>query len=116
MKRILLALSLLSTLTLGAQPAPGSFRQTWSKGPAWLQNAVIYQIYPSSFKDSDGNGIGDIRGVLSKMDYIESLGITAIWFNPLFESGWIDGGYDVIDYYRVDPRFGTNNDLVELSP
>ncbi len=75
---------------------------------------MIYQVYPSSYKDSDGNGIGDIQGVISKLDYIESLGVSAIWFNPLFVSGWIDGGYDVIDFYRVDPRFGTNNDLVEL--
>lgn len=97
-----------------AQPAPGSFEQTWQKGPAWLQNAVIYQVYPSSYKDSDGNGIGDIPGVISELDYIEKLGVTAIWFNPVFVSGWIDGGYDVIDFYRVDPRFGTNNDLVEL--
>ena len=99
---------------LGAQPAPGSFTQTWQKGPEWLRNAVIYQVYPSSYKDSDGNGIGDIKGVISKLDYIESLGVSAIWFNPLFESGWIDGGYDVLDFYKVDPRFGTNNDLVEL--
>ena len=84
------------------------------KSPAWLENSVIYQVYPSSYKDSDGNGIGDIQGVISKLDYIESLGVGAIWFNPLFVSGWIDGGYDVIDFYRVDPRFGTNNDLVEL--
>ena len=103
-----------AVFTALAQPAPGSFEQTWKKGPEWLQNAVIYQIYPSSFKDSDGNGIGDIPGVISKLDYISSLGVTAIWFNPLFVSGWIDGGYDVIDFYRVDPRFGTNNDLVEL--
>ena len=109
---LLLALSV--STALWAQPEPGAFKQTWTKGPDWLNNAVIYQIYPSSFKDSDGNGIGDIQGILSKLDYIESLGITAIWFNPLFESGWIDGGYDVIDYYRVDPRFGTNNDLVEF--
>lgn len=109
------ALSLLGwTALLGAQPLPGSFDQTWEKGPAWLQDAVIYQVYPSSFKDSDGDGIGDIPGVLSKLDYIQSLGVTAIWFNPLFESGWVDGGYDVIDYYRVDPRFGTNKDLVQL--
>ena len=105
---------LLFSLSAMAQPAPGSFKQTWQKGPQWLRNAVIYQIYPSSFKDSDGNGIGDIKGVISKLDYIQSLGVSAIWFNPLFESGWIDGGYDVKDYYRVDPRFGTNNDLVEL--
>jgi len=113
MKRLPLFFFCLLMMTAG-HPAPGSFRQTWQKGPDWLRNAVIYQIYPSSFKDSDGNGIGDIPGILSKLDYIESLGVTAIWINPLFCSGWIDGGYDVTDYYRVDPRFGTNNDLVKL--
>ena len=110
----LLALGCAALLSLSAQPKPGSFEQTWKKGPEWLQNAVIYQIYPSSFKDSDGNGIGDIPGVISKLDYIQSLGVTAIWFNPVFVSGWIDGGYDILDFYRIDPRFGTNNDLVEL--
>ena len=116
MKKILTTLfaALAAALWVCAQPAPGSFHQTWQKGPKWLENAVIYQVYPSSYKDSDGNGIGDIQGVISKLDYISSLGVTAIWFNPLFESGWIDGGYDVLDFYKVDPRFGTNNDLVEL--
>lgn len=107
-------IGLAATAGLSAQPAPGSFEQTWKKGPDWLRNAVIYQVYPSSYKDSDGNGIGDIPGVLSKIDYIEKLGVTTVWFNPLFVSGWIDGGYDVIDYYKVDPRFGTNSDLVAL--
>lgn len=101
---------LLLCLALAAGPVLAA----WEKGPQWLENAVIYQVYPSSFKDSDGNGIGDIPGVLSKLDYIESLGVDVVWFNPLFESGWIDGGYDVKDYYRVDPRFGTNTDLVRL--
>lgn len=113
-KNFLLSIALLVSAFVSAQPAPGSFKQTWKVGPDWLRNGVIYQVYPSSYKDSDGNGIGDIQGVISKLDYIESLGVSAIWFNPLFVSGWIDGGYDVIDFYRVDPRFGTNNDLVEL--
>lgn len=108
------AASMLGCAMMSAQPAPGSFEQTWTRGPEWLRDGVIYQVYPSSYKDSDGNGIGDIRGVISELDYIESLGVRAIWFNPLFVSGWIDGGYDVIDFYRVDPRFGTNNDMVEL--
>lgn len=99
--------TLASSLAAPKQPS-------WEKGPSWLKNTVIYQIYPSSFKDSDGNGIGDIHGVMSKLDYIEKLGVGVIWFNPLFVSGWIDGGYDVIDYYKVDPRFGTNTDLVNL--
>lgn len=113
-KFAIFAASMLGCAIMSAQPAPGSFEQTWTRGPEWLRDGVIYQVYPSSYKDSDGNGIGDIRGVISELDYIESLGVRAIWFNPLFVSGWIDGGYDVIDFYRVDPRFGTNNDMVEL--
>lgn len=113
-KFAIFAASMLGCAMMSAQPAPGSFEQTWTRGPEWLHDGVIYQVYPSSYKDSDGNGIGDIRGVISELDYIESLGVRAIWFNPLFVSGWIDGGYDVIDFYRVDPRFGTNNDMVEL--
>ncbi len=113
-KFAIFAASMLGCAMMSAQPAPGSFEQTWTRGPEWLRDGVIYQVYPSSYKDSDGNGIGDIRGVISELDYIESLGVRAIWFNHLFVSGWIDGGYDVIDFYRVDPRFGTNNDMVEL--
>lgn len=82
--------------------------------PTWLSDAVVYQIYPSSFQDTDGNGIGDLPGIISRLEYIKSIGVTAIWINPIFVSGWQDGGYDVIDFYKIDPRFGTNSDLVEL--
>jgi len=99
---------------VGSSPAQGSFTQKWKKGPEWLKDAVIYQIYPSSFKDSDGDGIGDLKGIMSKLDYIASLGVECIWLNPIFLSDFIDGGYDVIDFYKVDPRFGSNSDLVEL--
>lgn len=84
------------------------------KGPKWLGDAVFYQIYPSSYMDTDGNGIGDLPGITQKLDYIKSLGVNALWLNPIFESGWFDGGYDVKDFYKVDPRFGTNTDLVTL--
>ena len=84
------------------------------QGPKWLGDAVFYQIYPSSYMDTDGNGIGDLPGITQKLDYIKSIGVNALWLNPIFESGWFDGGYDVIDYYKVDPRFGTNSDLVTL--
>lgn len=116
MKASIKALTIIiSAMLAGSFTAPAQTEKgLWEKGPAWLNNTVIYQVYPSSFKDSDGNGIGDIAGVISKLDYIESLGVGVVWFNPLFVSGWIDGGYDVIDYYRVDPRFGTNTDLVNL--
>ncbi len=82
--------------------------------PEWIKNAVFYDIYPSSFMDSDGNGIGDLEGIISRLDYVKSLGVDAIWMNPIFESGWFDGGYDIIDFYKVDPRFGKNSDVTRL--
>ena len=82
--------------------------------PEWLRTAVFYQLYPSSFMDSDSDGIGDIPGIISKLDYIQSVGVNTIWLNPTFESAWEDGGYDIIDFYRTDPRFGTNDDMVRL--
>lgn len=80
----------------------------------WLKSSVFYQIYPSSYMDSNGDGFGDIKGVEAKLDYIKSVGVNAIWFNPVFKSAFQDGGYDVIDFYHVDPRFGTNTDLIEF--
>ena len=81
---------------------------------SWLTDAVIYEIYPQSFQDSNGDGIGDLRGVIDRLDYIASLGVDAIWFNPCFESPFVDAGYDVSDYLRVAPRYGSNDDLIEL--
>ena len=80
----------------------------------WLKDAVFYEIYPQTFYDTNNDGIGDIRGIIEKLDYIESLGVNALWLNPCFESPFIDAGYDVADYYKVAPRYGTNNDLKEL--
>ena len=82
--------------------------------PAWLENAVFYEIYPQTFYDSNGDGIGDIPGIINKLDYIQSLGVTACWLNPCFESPFQDAGYDVADYYQVAKRYGTNADLVTL--
>lgn len=83
-------------------------------GPAWLKNAVFYHIYPSSYCDSNGDGMGDLPGIISKLDYIASLGINAIWLSPCFCSAFHDGGYDISDYRHVDPRFGTDADLDKL--
>ena len=102
-------------LVAAALVSLGGLRAQDPTQPSWLSDAVFYQIYPSSFQDSDGNGIGDLPGITSRLDYIKSLGVTAIWLNPIYVSGWTDGGYDVIDFYKVDPRFGTNTDLVVLA-
>src|ERR1700735_3368692 len=85
-----------------------------SPGPKWLQTAVFYQVYPQSYYDSNGDGIGDLPGITAKLDYIYSVGCNAIWLNPIFESPFGDAGYDVADFYRVAARYGTNNDLVQL--
>lgn len=80
----------------------------------WLGNAVVYEIYPQSFYDTNGDGIGDLRGVIEKLDYIEDCGFTAIWLNPINESAFLDAGYDVTDFYKVAERYGTNEDYKEL--
>lgn len=82
--------------------------------PNWLKDAVFYQIYPQSFYDSNGDGIGDIPGMIQKLPYVKSLGCNAIWMNPCFDSPFKDAGYDVRDYKKVAPRYGTNEDLVRL--
>ncbi len=82
--------------------------------PNWLKNAVFYEIYPQTFCDSNGDGIGDIKGIESKLDYVKSLGCNAIWLNPVYDSPFMDAGYDVRDYYKVAERYGTNDDLKHL--
>lgn len=82
--------------------------------PAWLEDAVFYQIYPQTFRDSDGDGIGDLRGIIEKLPYLHDLGVNALWLNPCFVSPFGDAGYDVADFYRVAPRYGTNDDLRAL--
>lgn len=89
-------------------------QQRFKPVPKWLEQAVFYQIYPQSFKDTDGDGIGDINGIIEKLDYIKWLGCNTLWLNPCFESAFQDAGYDVIDFYKVAKRYGTNDDLVRL--
>jgi glycosidase len=80
----------------------------------WWKKAIIYQIYPKSFYDTDNNGIGDVRGVIAKLDYLKSINIGAIWLNPIFKSGGKDGGYDVASFTEIDELYGTMNDFKEL--
>lgn len=80
----------------------------------WLKSAVFYEIYPNSFMDANGDGYGDFKGITSKLDHIKSLGCNAIWLNPHYDSPFMDGGYDVRDYFKVSPRFGTEEDFDEF--
>lgn len=84
------------------------------KKEKWWKNAVIYQIYPKSFQDSDGDGVGDIRGIIQRLDYLEDLGIDAVWISPMYCSPQNDNGYDISDYQDIDPMFGTLADMDEL--
>ena len=104
----------LFILIIGLLFASSLATASTQKHPEWLKSAVIYHIYPSSFQDSDGDGVGDIQGIRSRLDYIRSIGFNCIWLSPCFQSEWEDGGYDITDYYRVDPRFGTNEELYTM--
>jgi maltose alpha-D-glucosyltransferase/alpha-amylase len=85
-----------------------------SSYPAWLSDAVFYEIYPQTFYDSDGDGIGDLDGVTQKLDYVASLGANAIWLNPFYRSPMRDAGYDVMDFCEVDPRYGDKEAVKRL--
>ena len=80
----------------------------------WWKKSVIYQIYPKSFQDTNGDGIGDLRGIISRLDYLEELGIDAIWLSPVYQSPQEDNGYDISDYQGIDPMFGTMDDMEAL--
>ena len=105
MKRILTALMILMLLTMAtafAEPAP------------WWKDTIAYEIYVKSFKDSDGDGIGDLRGIISELDYLQNLGVGVIWLTPCYVSPQADNGYDIADYYNIDPAYGTMDDMDEL--
>jgi alpha-glucosidase len=103
------ALSLGAALSAQQNPAgePG-------QPNAWWKNAVIYEIYPRSFQDSNGDGIGDLNGVTSRLDYLKNLGVDAIWLTPIYPSPQVDFGYDISDYEAIDPQYGTLADFDHL--
>lgn len=84
------------------------------KKTEWWKNAIVYQIYPKSFQDSNGDGIGDLRGIINRLDYLKRLGINVIWLCPVYQSPMDDGGYDISDYYHIHPMFGSDADMDEL--
>ncbi len=77
----------------------------------WWQKSVVYQIYPKSFNDTTGNGMGDINGITEKLDYIKELGVDVIWLTPIYVSPQNDNGYDIADYYTIQPDYGTMEDF-----
>ena len=83
-------------------------------GKKWWHDKVAYQIYPKSFLDTNGDGIGDLRGIISKLDYLKKLGIDIIWLSPIYKSLFLDQGYDIADYYAIAEEFGTMEEFDEL--
>ena len=80
----------------------------------WWKSAVFYQIYPKSFQDTNGDGVGDLRGIIQRLDYLARLGIDGIWLSPVCASPQVDNGYDISDYQAIWPVFGTMDDMEEL--
>src|SRR3954453_5943633 len=83
-------------------------------GDEWWRHAVIYELYPQSFQDSNGDGVGDLKGITSRLDYLHDLGIDAIWLTPIYPSPGVDNGYDIADYTALDPKYGTMADFDTL--
>jgi alpha-glucosidase len=99
------------TPLLSAQAASGAGARS---NLSWWKNAVIYEIYPRSFQDSNGDGIGDLNGIASRLDYLQKLGIDAIWLTPIYPSPQVDFGYDISDYENIDSQYGTLADFDRL--
>lgn len=89
-------------------------KQTHGSSETWWKEGIIYQIYPQSFYDSNGDGIGDLQGIIQKLDYIKSLGVDIIWLNPIYDSPLDDNGYDISDYRAINPIYGTMDDFDEM--
>jgi alpha-glucosidase len=109
------AASLLTLVFLACSFSQGQTRPVDAEGHQWWQDAVFYEIYPRSFADSNGDGIGDLNGIDSKLNYLKDLGVDAIWISPCYPSPQVDFGYDVSDYEDIDPMYGTLKDFQNLS-
>ena len=93
---------------------PDAVRSNGATPNPWWANAVVYQIYPRSFQDTNGDGIGDLKGITSRLDYLADLGVDVVWLSPVYKSPQDDNGYDISDYQDIDPLFGTLEDMDEL--
>jgi alpha-glucosidase len=114
--RILCVLTLVAGLSVGRDfaQAPAEAAKTVPNDGPWWKHALIYEIYPRSFQDSNGDGIGDLNGITQRLDYLQSLGINAIWLSPIYPSPQVDFGYDISDYENIDPQYGTLADFDRL--
>jgi alpha-glucosidase len=110
----IVATFLLASSLLAQPPEALKLAATPTSDTTWWKHAVIYEIYPRSFQDSNGDGIGDLNGITQRLDYLQTLGIDAIWISPMFPSPQVDFGYDVSDYQNVDPQYGTLADFDHL--
>jgi alpha-glucosidase len=106
LRGVALAVSMLASTICGAQSGAAP-----SSDSTWWKHAVIYEIYPRSFQDSNGDGVGDLNGIASRLDYLQALGVDAIWISPMYPSPQVDFGYDISDYENVDPQYGTLKDF-----
>src|SRR5690349_14192424 len=104
----------LLCITCASPKAQNAVKPVDKEGHQWWQHAVFYEIYPRSFADSDNNGVGDINGITSRLDYLQWLGVDAIWLTPMFPSPQVDFGYDVADYENINPEYGTLADFDRL--
>ncbi len=111
----IISLSVFFSLSLLASDAQTKAKPVDAEGHQWWQHAVFYEIYPRSFADSNNDGVGDLKGITSKLDYLKDLGIDAIWISPCFPSPQVDFGYDVSDYENIDPMYGSLTDFDMLS-
>jgi alpha-glucosidase len=110
---------LAAALAAGGQTVPAKGKTAAATATAesqldWWKNAVIYEVYPRSFQDTNGDGIGDLNGITARLDYLKDLGIDAIWLTPVYPSPQVDFGYDISDYKNIDPQYGTLADFDRL--
>ncbi|MGC2619974.1 MAG: alpha-amylase family glycosyl hydrolase, partial [Acidobacteriaceae bacterium] len=104
----------LAALALSASLSAQQSSSAAHENPNWWKNAVIYEIYPRSFQDSNHDGIGDLNGITSRLDYLQKIGIDAIWLTPIYPSPQVDFGYDISDYTNIDAQYGTLADFDRL--
>src|SRR6202521_763908 len=112
-RRVVVAVCFAAT-GLAAQTSTVGAGRASASDSTWWKHAVIYEIYPRSFQDSNGDGIGDLNGITQRLDYLQALGVDAIWISPMYPSPQVDFGYDIADYENVDPQYGSLADFDRL--